>query len=133
MADPQCFYCFSKFWAHLFLFCSCDNYNFWPCITHTHIYYSRGVFLAGYSWFEKKIYTLILKFVYITFCSLTEPQTMLQLKILMSLTLFYCEVSSELVHSVHSLLICVSAFIWFNLFFLLDLFLGPCIQSSFFD
>ena len=33
---------------------------------------------------KEKIYTLILKFVYITFCLLTEPQTMLQLKILMA-------------------------------------------------
>ena len=31
---------------------------------------------------EEKFYTLIIKFVYITFCLLTEPQAMLQLKIL---------------------------------------------------
>ena len=54
-----------------------------------------------------KFYTLILKFVYITFCLLTEPQTMLKPKILMAQSSFYCKVSSELVHSVHSLLICV--------------------------
>ena len=71
---------------------------------------------AEYFWLvmaglKEKFYTLILKFVYITFCLLTEPQTMLQLKILMAQTLFYCKVSSELVHSVHSLLICVSNFI----------------------
>ena len=33
---------------------------------------------------KEKIYTLIFKFVYITFRLLTEPQTMLQLKILMA-------------------------------------------------
>ena len=38
-----------------------------------------------------KFYTLILKFVYITFCLLTEPQTMLQPKILMAQTSFYCK------------------------------------------
>ena len=54
---------------------------------------------------------LILRFVYITFSLLTEPQTMLQLKILLAYTLFYCKVSSELVHCVYSLLICVSSFI----------------------
>ena len=52
-----------------------------------YIYQSCGVFLATYGWFEGNI--LILKFVYITFCLLMEPQTedermkMLQLKILM--------------------------------------------------
>ena len=35
---------------------------------------------------------------------------MFQMKILMAQTLFYCKVSSELVHSVHLLLICVSSF-----------------------
>ena len=40
-------------------------------------------------------YTLILKFVYITFGLLTELQTMLQLKILMAWTLFYCKAFSE--------------------------------------
>ena len=33
---------------------------------------------------KEKFYTLLLKFVYITFCLLVEPQTMLQLKILMA-------------------------------------------------
>ena len=33
---------------------------------------------------KENFYTLILKFVYITFCLLAEPQTMLQLKILMA-------------------------------------------------
>ena len=49
-----------------------------------YICHPRGVFLAGYGWFEGKILTLI--FVYITFYLLTEPQTMLQLKILMTQT-----------------------------------------------
>ena len=48
------------------------------------MYHLHGVFLAGYGWFEEKFYTLILKFVYITFCLLTEPQTMFQLKMLMA-------------------------------------------------
>ena len=52
---------------------------------------------------KEKLYTLILKVMYITFCLLAEPETMLQLKILMAYTLFYCEIFSELVHSVHSL------------------------------
>ena len=56
---------------------------------------------------NEKLYTLILRLVYITFCLLKKPQTMLQLKILMAYTLFYCKVSSGFVHSVHSLLICV--------------------------
>ena len=42
-------------------------------------YFWRG--LAG---LKEKIYTLILKFVYITFSLLTEPQTVFQLKILMA-------------------------------------------------
>ena len=45
---------------------------------------------------NEKFHTLILNFVCITFCLLTEPQTMLQLEILMAYTLFYCKVSSEL-------------------------------------
>ena len=72
-----------------------------------YIYHSREVFLASYDCLKEKIYILIFKFMYITFCLLTELQTMLQLKILVAYTLFYCKVSSELVHSVHSLLICV--------------------------
>ena len=59
---------------------------------------------------REKFYTLILKSVYITFCLLAEPQTMLKLNILMAEALFYGKVSSELVYSVHSLLICVSSF-----------------------
>ena len=74
------------------------------------IYHPRGVFLGGYGWFEGKLLYLNTQFMYITFCSLTEPQTMLQLKIFMAYTLFYCKVFSELVHSVHSLLICASSF-----------------------
>ena len=59
---------------------------------------------------KEKFYTLILKSVYITFCLLTEPQTMLKLNILMAEALIYGKVSSELVYSVHLLLICVSSF-----------------------
>ena len=46
-----------------------------------YIYHPSGVFLAG---LKEKFYTLTFKFVYITSCLLTEPQTMLQLKILMA-------------------------------------------------
>ena len=59
---------------------------------------------------KETFYILILKFVYTTFRLLTEPQTILQLKILMVYTLFYYKVSSELVHFVHLLLLCVSSF-----------------------
>ena len=45
------------------------------------IYHPRRVFLAG---LKETFYTLLLKFVYITFCLLAEPQTMLHLKILMA-------------------------------------------------
>ena len=55
LAEPQCSYCSSKFWAHLLLFCSCDNYNFWPCITHMYIYHPHGEFLADFGWFEGNI------------------------------------------------------------------------------
>ena len=53
--------------------------------THVYIY----IIHAEYFWLvmaglKEKIYTLIFKFVYITFRLLTEPQTMLQLKILMA-------------------------------------------------
>ena len=130
LVEPQCSYCFSKLQGHLFLFYSCDNYNFSPSITHTYIYHPHGVFLAGYVWFEEKFYIFILKFVYITFSLLAVPQTMLQLKMLMALTLFCCKVSSEIVHSVHSLLICVSSFNRFDLFLTLEVFLDPCIQPG---
>ena len=99
LAKPQCFYCFSKFQAHLFLLCSCNNsnlYNPWE-----HFWLVMAV-LKG------KFYTLILKFMYITFCLLAEPQTMLQLNIFMAQTLFYCKVSSKLVHSVHLMLFVLS-------------------------
>ena len=59
---------------------------------------------------KEKFYTFILRFVHITFCLLVELQKVLKLKILMAWTLFYCKASSELVQSVHSLLICVSSF-----------------------
>ena len=42
----------------------------------------------------------------------------------------YCKVSTELVHSVNSLLICVLSFNWFDLFLTLEVFLGPCIQPG---
>ena len=61
LAEPQCSYCFYKFLAHLFLFCSCDNNNFWPCIRKWLV------------WRKHCIYNLILKFVSITFCLLAEP------------------------------------------------------------
>ena len=49
-----------------------------------YIYQPRGAFLVVISGSKEKFYTLILKFVYVTFYLLTEPQTMLQLKILMA-------------------------------------------------
>ena len=55
LAEPQCSYCSPKFWAHLLLFCSCDNYNFWPCITHMYIYHPHGEFLADFGRFEGNI------------------------------------------------------------------------------
>ena len=94
------------------------------CIIHAEYFW---LVLAG---LKEKFYTSILRFVYITFCLLMEPQAMLQLKILMGQTLFYCKVFSELVHSVHSLLVCVSSFNWFDLYLTLEVFLGPCIQPG---
>ena len=75
-----------------------------------YICHPREVFLAGYSWFDGKTLYFNTQICSITFCLLAEPQTMLQLKVLMTYALFYCKVSSELVHSVHSLLIYVSSF-----------------------
>ena len=108
LAEPQCSYCFYKFWAHLFLFCSSDNNNFWPCIRKWLV------------WRRNCIYNLKLKFVNITFCLLTESCSWR----------FYYKVSSELAHSVYSLLIFVSSFNWFDLFLTLEVFLGPCIQPG---
>ena len=48
------------------------------CIFIIHALYFWHV-MAG---LKEKFYTLIIKFMYVTFCFLTEPQTMLQLKIL---------------------------------------------------
>ena len=73
------------------------------------IYHPHGVYLAGYGWFEEKnlYFNTQIRVYHILF---TVETTMLQLKILMTSTLFYCKVSSELVHSVHPLLICSSSF-----------------------
>ena len=46
LAEPRCSYCFSKFWDHLFLFCCCRNYNFWPCITHIFIIHAEYFWLV---------------------------------------------------------------------------------------
>ena len=55
LAESHCSYCFSKFYAHLLLICSCNNYNFWSSITHMYIYHPCEVFLVGYDWFQWKI------------------------------------------------------------------------------
>ena len=49
----------------------------------------KHIIHAEYFWLfmadlKEKIYALILKSVYVTICLLTEPQTKLQLKILMA-------------------------------------------------
>ena len=54
LAEPQCSYCFSKYYPHLLLFYFCGNYTFWPCITHmyiTHMFWlvSRKNFVLKYS------------------------------------------------------------------------------------
>ena len=67
--EPQRSYCFSKFQAHLLLFCSCGNYNFWPCVA---LMYFLEYFLLVMAGLKEKNYTLILKFVYITFCLTTN-------------------------------------------------------------
>ena len=82
------------------------------------------LFMAG---FKEKFYTLILKFVYITFCLQAELQTVLKLKILLVQNLFYCKASSELVHSVLSLLIVFQVLIDLIYFSPLKFFLGSCI------
>ena len=56
---------------------------------YVYIYIYIYIIYAEYFWrglagLKEKIYTLILKFVYITFSLLTEPQTVFQLKILMA-------------------------------------------------
>ena len=53
------------------------------CIHIIHAEYF-GLVMVG---FNEKVYTLILTFMYITLCLLTEPKTMFQLKILMTQTL----------------------------------------------
>ena len=59
-----------------------------------YICHPREVFLAGYSWFDGKTLYFNTQICSITFCLLAEPQTMLQLKVLMAYALFYCKVSS---------------------------------------
>ena len=65
---------------------------------------------------KKNIYNLILKFVVITFCLLMKTDYVAA-EDFDGKTLFYCKVSSELVHSV-------------DLFLTLEVFLGPCIQPG---
>ena len=59
---------------------------------------------------KEKFYTLILKFVNITFCYTNGTTDYVAADDFDGIGLIYCKVSSELVHSVHSLLICVSSF-----------------------
>ena len=75
-----------------------------------YMYHPRGVFLTGFGWFEGKIlyFNTQIRVYHILF---TDGATgYVAAKILMGQTLFYCKVFSELVHSVHSLLVCVSSF-----------------------
>ena len=83
LAKPHCSYCFSKFRLICSYFVLVTIIVFdlalHMCIFIIHVEYIWLV-VAGS---KEKIYTLILKFVCITFCLLTEPQTILELKILM--------------------------------------------------
>ena len=87
LAEPQYSYCFSKFQTHLFLYCSCDN------CTHMYVYHQRGLFwlVMAVLYFNTQIR------VYHILYTDGTIETMLQLKILMTQTFFYCEVSSKLV------------------------------------
>ena len=75
-----------------------------------YIYHSRGVFLADYGWFEGNILyfntqTRVYHILFIDGTNYIVAEDLDGIEIL-----FYCNVSSALVHSVHSLLICVSSF-----------------------
>ena len=83
MTEPQYSYCFFQILGWFVLTLFCGSYNFWTCI-HICIF----IIHAEYFWLvmaglKEIFYTLIQKFVYITFCLLTKSQAMLQLKILM--------------------------------------------------
>ena len=86
------------------------------CIIHTEYFW---LVIAG---LKEKIYTLILKFAYITFCLLaTELQTILQLKILMTYTFiakffWVCAFRSFVAHLFQS------SFNWFDLFLTVEFF-----------
>ena len=88
------------------------------CICIIHIEYFWLV-MAG---LKEKLYTLILKFAYITFCLLaTELQTILQLKILMTYTFiakffWVCAFRSFVAHLFQS------SFNWFDLFLTVEFF-----------
>ena len=78
LAEPQSSYCFSKFWAHLSYFVLVIIIIF-DLALHICIF----IIHAGYFWLvmaglKEKFYNLILRFVYITFFLLMEPQTILQ-------------------------------------------------------
>ena len=107
MAEPQCSYCYFSNFGLIYSYFVLVTIIIFDLALHICIY----IIHAEYFWqvmagFTEKFVTLILKLVYITFCLLMKPQTMLQLKIFDGIDLIYCKVSFELLHSVHSLLIC---------------------------
>ena len=72
-----------------------------------YIYHPRGVFLAGYGWFEGKIlyFNTHICVYHILFTHGTTDYAAAEDFYEINL---YCKASSELVHSVNSLLICVN-------------------------
>ena len=97
----------------------------------TYVYVSSTRSISDWSWlvWRKNLYfNTQIRVYHILF---TDGATgYVAAKILMGQTLFYCKVFSELVHSFHSLLVCVSSFNWFDLYLTLEVFLGPCIQPG---
>ena len=75
-----------------------------------YIYHPRGVFLAGYGWFEGKIlnFNTQIRVYHILFTDETTGYVSAEDFDVINLILF--KVASELVYSVHSLLICVPSF-----------------------
>ena len=73
-----------------------------------YIYHPREVFLAGYGWFGGKIlyFNTQICVYHILFTDRTTDYVAAEDFNVIDL-LFYCKVFPEVVHSVHSLLICV--------------------------
>ena len=85
LAEPQYFYFFPNF--RLICYFVLVTIAIFDLALHICIF----IIHAEYFWLvtaglKGTFYTLILKFAYITFCLLREPQTMLQLRILMAYT-----------------------------------------------